>query len=62
VVGDANSCTWSTSDESAALPSYVNVDARVEIGDLASAGLAFKDVEAVDVAEEWDDAVPDLVR
>jgi hypothetical protein len=50
VAGSADSCTWSTGDSSANLPSYVNVDARVEVGDLAIAGLAFKDVEDVDVA------------
>jgi hypothetical protein len=50
VVGSADSCTWASDDASADLPTYVNVDARVQTGDLEAAGIAFDDVEAVDVS------------
>lgn len=49
VIGDGASCDWSTGDETADQPSYVNVEAKVSIGDLSVAGLAFKEVEWVDV-------------
>jgi hypothetical protein len=49
MVGMLSSCTWATDAAGITEPGYVNVDATVLAGDLASAGIAFKDHELVDV-------------
>jgi hypothetical protein len=49
MAGTLTSCTWRTDPAGVSEPTYVNVDATVLIGDLASAGIAFKEPEVVDV-------------
>ncbi len=61
-MGTGDSCDWSTGDASADQPSYVNVEARVGAGDLEVAGLAFKEIEDVDVAGRKGAWVPEERR
>lgn len=49
MVGTLSSCTWGTDPAGITEPGYVNVDASVLTGDLASAGIAFKEHEILDV-------------